>query len=311
MVSIVSYQYHIYLFLIYLFIFIHLSTVCKGIVEKHNGKISVFSLGEGYGCTFTVNIPITFRIELIRLSSLSNVNISLHNEVNDLSNSDTNNNNSNIDISVKYENIYANKEIENVSYVQYYKTNTNTNKRDPIFNKEDKNITTSNSLSSEYIIPPSPIIHNNISNTDMLNTSNNTNPSHSILIVDDSSSTRKMMNRLLNNYNYNCIEAKDGSEAVDIVREKMKCDDIRKLFHVIVMDYQMPLMDGPTAIKLMRDEGYSGLIIGVTGNVLEVDKLTMINAGANHVMSKPFDIDVFESIMEGNLVQQQSSVFIK
>ena len=309
MVSIVSYQYHIYLFLIYLFIFIHLSTVCKGIVEKHNGKISVFSLGEGYGCTFTVNIPITFRIELIGFSSLSNVSMNLHDVINNKVISDTSNTE---DISLRYESLYANKEDENLTTnLQYNKNYHNFNEVNPIFNKEDKNITTSNSLSSEYIIPPSPIIHNNISNTDMLNTSNNTNPSHSILIVDDSSSTRKMMNRLLNNYNYNCIEAKDGSEAVDIVREKMKCDDIRKLFHVIVMDYQMPLMDGPTAIKLMRDEGYSGLIIGVTGNVLEVDKLTMINAGANHVMSKPFDIDVFESIMEGNLVQQQSSVFIK
>ena len=303
MVSIVSYQYHIYLFLIYLFIFIHLFTVCKGIVEKHNGKISVFSLGEGYGCTFTVNIPITFRIELIGFSSLSNVSMNLHDVINNKVISDTSNTE---DISLRYESLYINKEDESLTNLQCH----NVNEVNPIFNKEDKNITTSNSLSSEYIIPPSPIIQNNISNTDMINTSNNTNQSHSILIVDDSSTTRKMMNRLLKNYNYNCIEAKDGSEAVEIVREKMKCDDIRKLFHVIVMDYQMPLMDGPTAIKLMRDEGYSGLIIGVTGNVLEVDKLTMINAGANHVMSKPFDIDVFESIMEGNLVQQQSSAFI-
>ena len=38
----------------------------------------------------------------------------------------------------------------------------------------------------------------------------------------------------------------------------------------------MPVMDGPTSIQLIRAEGSRGLIIGVTGNVLEEDKKAML-----------------------------------
>ena len=118
-----------------------------------------------------------------------------------------------------------------------------------------------------------------------------------ILIVDDSVSTRKMQNRLLTSYNYTCMEATDGAHALEVFKENMLSENENR-FGVILMDYQMPVMDGPTAIKLIRSQGYTGLIIGVTGNVLDEDRIIMLNAGANYVMSKPFDIHKFELIMK-------------
>jgi CheY-like chemotaxis protein len=43
------------------------------------------------------------------------------------------------------------------------------------------------------------------------------------------------------------------------------------LFDVVLIDYQMPNMDGPTSVKHMRDAGYNGLIIGITGDALPAD----------------------------------------
>ena len=71
---------------------------------------------------------------------------------------------------------------------------------------------------------------------------------------------------------------------------------VRGQYDVILMDYQMPNMDGPTAIRAIRSLGYKGVIIGVTGNVMALDQQEMIAAGADDVLSKPFEIDKFWEI---------------
>jgi len=63
------------------------------------------------------------------------------------------------------------------------------------------------------------------------------------------------------------------------------------LYDLILMDDQMPRMDGPTAILEIRRMGYNGLIFGLTGNGLQSDQQKLISAGANKVMLKPLDVD--------------------
>ena len=63
----------------------------------------------------------------------------------------------------------------------------------------------------------------------------------------------------------------------------------------------MPGMCGAEATRKIRDLGYEGLIIGVTGNVLQEDADDFELNGADAVMVKPFDAAVFQKIMEENL----------
>ena len=63
-------------------------------------------------------------------------------------------------------------------------------------------------------------------------------------------------------------------------------------YDVILMDYQMPNMDGPTAISLIRASGYTGVILGLTGNVLAIDQDHMVKAGADGVLIKPLEISI-------------------
>jgi len=79
------------------------------------------------------------------------------------------------------------------------------------------------------------------------------------------------------------------------------------VFQLIFMDYQMPSMDGPTTIKVLREDGFAGTIVGVTGNVVAEDKLTMMSAGADVVMEKPFDVDRFSDWYSSHLQQRASS----
>jgi CheY-like chemotaxis protein len=86
---------------------------------------------------------------------------------------------------------------------------------------------------------------------------------------------------------HTCEEAEDGKQAV----EKVKADLDK--FHVILMDFVMPVMDGPDATKAIRDLGYTRPIIGCTGNTMEMDVKRFSDSGCKYVIGKPFDSNLF------------------
>ena len=81
------------------------------------------------------------------------------------------------------------------------------------------------------------------------------------------------------------------------VQKSMECN---RPYDIILMDYQMPQMDGPTATKEIRRLGYKGIIIGVTGNSLLIDIETFMKAGANDVLLKPLNFKALEKAISGN-----------
>ena len=132
-----------------------------------------------------------------------------------------------------------------------------------------------------------------------------------VLVVDDSDMNRKMVCKVLNaTKEFHCEQAVDGSVAVEMVRRQMQRiaaaaeDDMSIIdgeeegyYDVILMDYQMPEMDGPTAIAEIRQLGYSGVILGLTGNALLSDRDTMLKAGANGVLVKPMNLELFRDTL--------------
>ena len=129
----------------------------------------------------------------------------------------------------------------------------------------------------------------------------------STLVVDDSSMNRKMVCRVLHeNQQFVCEQAEDGRIAVEMVRQKIcqdatidtihppstECGLQKTNYDLILMDYQMPNMDGPTAIAEIRKLGFKGIILGLTGNALQIDKESMLAAGADGVLVKPLNIEL-------------------
>jgi len=107
----------------------------------------------------------------------------------------------------------------------------------------------------------------------------------SVLVVDDVSLNRRMLHRLIVSSFRHIAHASDGLEAVQYVLNSNQKPDI------ILMDFVMPIMDGPTATKELRAFGYKGIIIGVTGNALPRDVELFLNAGATCVLTKPFRLE--------------------
>jgi CheY-like chemotaxis protein len=115
-----------------------------------------------------------------------------------------------------------------------------------------------------------------------------------VLLVDDSVMTRKMMRRTLKEQFEVVDEAGNGLAGCEKLREAVANGEP---YDVILMDYQMPIMDGPTAVMTMRAEGYDGLIVGVTGNGLTVDIHNFKRKGANAVLLKPLKIGQLQSLI--------------
>jgi hypothetical protein len=67
-----------------------------------------------------------------------------------------------------------------------------------------------------------------------------------------------------------------------------------------------PVMDGPDATRAIRALGYTGPILGVTGNTLDMDVRRFTESGCDHVMGKPFRLEEFVVHMDGYVSRRLS-----
>jgi len=117
--------------------------------------------------------------------------------------------------------------------------------------------------------------------------------SKKVLIVEDYEDTREFMKFLLETYGYQVIEAGDGIEAMDRVRQQHP--------DLILMDISLPLVDGLTATRAIRaldvDSKASKVpIIAVTA-FGKYHYQKAIDAGCDDLIDKPVDFDVLEPIL--------------
>jgi CheY-like chemotaxis protein len=115
-----------------------------------------------------------------------------------------------------------------------------------------------------------------------------------LLVVDDSNLNRKMALRLLRSQDHVCEEAEDGQQALQVYGEMVARGEPPD---AILMDFEMPVMNGPAATARLRDMGCTSLIVGVTGNVLPGDKRAFKSAGADCVLPKPLVLEDLSRVL--------------
>lgn len=119
-----------------------------------------------------------------------------------------------------------------------------------------------------------------------------------VLVAEDNYINQKLISKLLLNKGYDITIVDDGQKVLDAL-EKDK-------YHIILMDIQMPIMDGYQATKLIRaKEITSGKyipIIAVTAFAMESDRQKCFEIGMDDYISKPFNKDDFYKIIEKHLL---------
>mmetsp|Transcript_42801 Transcript_42801/g.55006 ORF Transcript_42801/g.55006 Transcript_42801/m.55006 type:complete len:107 (-) Transcript_42801:223-543(-) len=73
------------------------------------------------------------------------------------------------------------------------------------------------------------------------------------------------------------------------------------------MDYEMPIMDGPTATSKLKELGSKIPVVGVTGNVLKADTDFFIGKGVLEVLHKPLKVNVVKDLLTRQLKIQPFS----
>jgi len=111
----------------------------------------------------------------------------------------------------------------------------------------------------------------------------NNNPEVSglkILIAEDDEMSAMLLTIIVKEYREKVFRAKNGIEAVDICFNNPDID-------LILMDIQMPGLNGDEATRKIREFNKNVIIIAQTGLVLSTDKDKLIEAGCNNYLSKP------------------------
>ena len=105
-----------------------------------------------------------------------------------------------------------------------------------------------------------------------------------ILVAEDNFINQKLIMRILNKLGYNPNLANNGKEVLEYLKTKA--------YDIILMDIQMPEMDGLETTKIIRSNLLikQPVIIAMTANAMLEDKLTCLQAGMDAYLSKPLNI---------------------
>ena len=111
-----------------------------------------------------------------------------------------------------------------------------------------------------------------------------------LLLADDNMINQEIILGLLENSKVQIDIASDGQEAI----EKFRANE----YDIILMDIQMPVMDGYQATKIIREENKDIAIIALTANAMREDLVKSMASGMNDHLNKPVEVEkLYETIL--------------
>ena len=118
---------------------------------------------------------------------------------------------------------------------------------------------------------------------------------YNVLIVDDSAMDRKIMRQALEELGVNILEAKDGMEALNMLKQ----NDI----DAMLIDIEMPRMDGYTlAQEIRKYNKYRKLpLIAVTSRATKADRVRGVEVGMDEYITKPYTKEYLQNVIRRNL----------
>ena len=113
----------------------------------------------------------------------------------------------------------------------------------------------------------------------------------SILVAEDERVNREVVQRLLTKLGYTPLCVENGEAALEMLKSRT--------FDCVLMDIQMPELDGLETTRAIREElGLDVPVIALTAHAMKGDRKRFIKAGMNGYVAKPFDITELQEEIE-------------
>jgi CheY-like chemotaxis protein len=112
-----------------------------------------------------------------------------------------------------------------------------------------------------------------------------------VLVVDDGEENRELLQLVLEDFGLEVGIAENGESALELATA----------FDIILMDVQMPVMDGYTAVGIMRERGLTQPVVALTAEAMEGAERRCLDAGYSRYLSKPIDIDRLMALLAAEL----------
>ncbi len=121
-----------------------------------------------------------------------------------------------------------------------------------------------------------------------------------ILVVEDNEKNRVLVRDILKYYGYEVIEAEDGKEGIQMAKEHMP--------DLILMDMQMPVMNGFSAAKALRSDPDTRDIrlVAVTSFTMKGDREKILDAGFDDYIAKPINTRKLPELVASCLSEESS-----
>ena len=120
-----------------------------------------------------------------------------------------------------------------------------------------------------------------------------------VLLTEDNLDNQRLVTLYLQRLGLDVIIADNGQEALNKTHQHQP--------DLILMDVQMPVMDGLTATRKLRQQGYNGPIIALTASVMQDEQQRCLDAGCNEICTKPIEhghfVEVLSDYMQPGKVQ--------
>ncbi len=117
-----------------------------------------------------------------------------------------------------------------------------------------------------------------------------------VLVVDDGVENRQLVRVLLEEVGLRVSEAENGQQAMDRI--------VAESFDLVLMDMQMPVMDGQTATRRLRAQGCALPIIALTANAMKGFEHELQASGFSGYLTKPIDVDALLAELAARLGAQ-------
>lgn len=101
-----------------------------------------------------------------------------------------------------------------------------------------------------------------------------------VLLVEDNTVNRLFVRKVLEQAGAQVQEAEDGRQACEFYASDSNLD-------LVILDMQMPVMDGYQTVRTLRQQGFAGPVLALTANVLEQDRKRCLEAGCDAFLGKP------------------------